>query len=102
MIFKFLDPLYFFLALFLGIFIVYISSPIPDVIIKYPTSDNAGKITYKDEHDVCYRYIANEVECPTDKTLIKSMDTPATVAVAVSDSSNRGILYNLVDRFSAH
>ena len=33
-------------------FFVYILTPTPDIILKYPTPDNAGSIIYKDKADV--------------------------------------------------
>lgn len=68
------DPLYFFVALFIGLFYTYLTTPMPEVIIKYPTPDNAGNIIYKDRADVCYKYIAKPVPCPADKTKIKQLD----------------------------
>lgn len=68
------DPLYFFIALFIGLFYTYLTTPMPEVIIKYPTPENAGKIIYKDKADVCYKYVAKEVSCPADKTQIKKLD----------------------------
>ena len=73
MILKFIIPFYFFIALFIGLFIAYISTPAPDIIIKYPTPQNAGKIVYKDDSDVCYKYKAEEVSCPKDKSNVKNI-----------------------------
>ena len=95
MIFSLIDPLYFFLALCFGIFIVYVSSPIPDLIVKYPTVENAGRITYKDENDVCYRYIAKEVQCPEDKSRIKeSFDAIGPMP----KHEEKSVIYNLIGR----
>lgn len=68
---QYIDPFYFFIALFIGLFFAYISTPIPDIVIKYPTPENAGKIIYRDSGDVCYKYRAEEVECPSDKSKVK-------------------------------
>lgn len=62
-------PIYFFLGLCLGIYYVYITAPEPKVIIKYPTPQNAGKITYVDDSNVCYKYNTKEVPCNTDVTV---------------------------------
>ena len=61
MISKYIIPFYFFIALFIGLFVAYVSTPVPHVIIKYPTPENAGKIIYRDDADVCYKYKATEV-----------------------------------------
>lgn len=84
MINKYIIPFYFFIALFIGLFVAYVSTPVPDVIIQYPTPENAGKIIYKDDADVCYKYKAEEVSCPKDKSKIKNLDEQ----VASNKSSN--------------
>jgi hypothetical protein len=66
MIFDFLNIKYFLVSFATGILIVYLNTPPPEIIIKYPTPLNAGKIIYKDDAGVCYKYKANEVECPTN------------------------------------
>lgn len=72
--FDYIIPLYFFISFSIGILISYLITPTPQIVIKYPTPDNAGKIIYKDSADVCYKYRAKEVSCPTDKTDIKKID----------------------------
>jgi hypothetical protein len=62
---EFFHPLAFFIALIVGLFFAYISTPNPKVIIKYPTPENAGKVVYKDNSGVCYKYHAKEIDCPT-------------------------------------
>lgn len=71
MITDYIDPLVFLIALCVGLFYTYISTPAPTVVIKYPTPDNAGKITYVDDAGVCYRYQMKEVSCPADKSKVK-------------------------------
>lgn len=61
---------YFITSLAIGLLLAYLLTPQPEVIIKYPTPENAGKIVYKDVNDVCYKYKANEVACPADKSKI--------------------------------
>ena len=56
-------PVYFFIGLFLGLYYVYITAPEPKVVIKYPTPENAGKVTYMDDNNVCYKYKIVEVQC---------------------------------------
>ena len=70
----FFDPFYFFIALFVGLFYTYLTTPMPEIIIKYPTPENVGNIIYKDRADVCYKYVAKEVACPADKSKIKKLD----------------------------
>jgi hypothetical protein len=68
----YIDPVAFFIALAIGLFITYIYSPPKKIIIKWPTPENSGKIIYKDNADLCYKYQADEIPCPDDKSLIKN------------------------------
>jgi hypothetical protein len=64
MVFQYIEPFYFIVAFAIGVFVSYILTPKPTIIIKYPTPQNAGKITYVDDAGVCYRYKAVEINCP--------------------------------------
>jgi hypothetical protein len=66
---EYLDPLVFLIALGVGIFIAYVLLPNPTTIYKYPTPDNAGKVTYIDDTGVCYKYRATEVSPNDDNTI---------------------------------
>jgi len=70
----YIDPLYFLIALCVGLLYTYISAPIPKIVIKYPTPFNAGKITYADQNGVCYKYSIQEVQCPSDLSKIKTYE----------------------------
>ena len=72
--FNYIEPFYFFIALFIGMFFVYISTPTPDIIIKYPIPEEADKLIFKDYADTCYKYIAEEIQCPANKNEIKNID----------------------------
>lgn len=61
----------FIISLAFGLFLVYITSPRPDVIYVYPTPDNLEKIQYKDHADNCFIFNSREVACPTDETKIR-------------------------------
>jgi len=69
-IFDFLNPVAFFFALGIGLLYTYLTTPYPKVVYKFPTPANAGKITYVDEDNVCYKYQANQVQCPEDGSKI--------------------------------
>ncbi len=71
MIEKVISPIHFFATLYVCLFVVYVSTPVPEIIIQYPTPKNAGKIVYKNEDDVCYKYKSKEVSCPVDKSRLK-------------------------------
>jgi hypothetical protein len=58
--------IYFFIALFLGFFIVYANAPSPDIVIKFPNLKNAENIMYVDIDDVCYKYTKKKIACPVN------------------------------------
>ena len=64
----------FFIALAIGLFFTYIFAPKKKIIIKWPTPENAGKLIYRDYSELCYKYKANEIPCPDDKSMIKNND----------------------------
>lgn len=54
---------YIVLGLFIGFFIIYITTPPPKLIFKYPTLENIQDTTYVDENGICYQYYAREISC---------------------------------------
>jgi hypothetical protein len=68
-------PFYFFISLFIGFFMVYIFTPPPKIIYKYPTPDNAHKLTFQDEVNNCYKYKTKKIACPLDKKKINTIPT---------------------------
>lgn len=68
-IFNKLNPLAFFVSFCLGIFICYITSPVPQIIVKYPNPDNS-LLRYIDKESKCYKYVKREVNCPKNKDKI--------------------------------
>lgn len=72
MFFDKLNPLAFFIALAVGLFFCYITQPTPKMVVKFPSPQNAGKLQYRNtETDSCFKFDAEKVQCPADKTLIK-------------------------------
>lgn len=67
-----IDPLWFFISLAVGLLVVYVFSPPPQLIVKFPSPFNAGKVVYKDKSDSCYVYKAENTECPLDPSKIKA------------------------------
>jgi hypothetical protein len=67
------DPLAFIISLFIGIFIVYSITPPPKIIVKYPTPENSGRITYKDEAHNCFKVLSKETDCPSDTSKINTI-----------------------------
>jgi hypothetical protein len=69
-IFEYIHPTYFFVSFCIGLLMIYVFTPMPDVIIKYPTPDKADKTIFKDDVDNCYHFMAKEIQCPTKKSEI--------------------------------
>lgn len=67
--FKFINPYAFFISLFIGLMYVYMFTPSPEIIIKYPTPDNTENIRFKDRADNCYKYKTTEIDCLKNKDL---------------------------------
>jgi len=99
MITKYIDLKFFLISLCVGFFFVYIFTPYPDVVIMYPTPENAGKIVYKDAADVCYKYRADEVSCPDDKS--KIVDTNIQ-HVDIEKSEKRGFFETMSKKMSGN
>ena len=59
---EYVDAYVFFIVLGIAILIGYLFSPEPILVFKTPNPRNAGKITYKDESGVCYKYRAKKCE----------------------------------------
>jgi hypothetical protein len=90
---KYLSLKYFFVAFCLGMFMVYITMPLPEIIIRYPTPYNAGTIIYKDSADICYVYDARKVNCPKEgviKTPLQSVNNKI--------KNNKGAITQLFDK----
>jgi len=69
----FINPNAFFISLALGLLFFYVIAPQKRIIIKYPNPENAGKVVYKDSNENCFKFKAEEVTCPTDKSQIKDV-----------------------------
>lgn len=51
---------------------VYVVTPLPKIITKFPTPYNAGKIVYQDAAGTCFVFDAIEVTpCPKNKNVKK-------------------------------
>tara|TARA_B100001093_G_C26839717_1_gene1019977 strand:+ start:458 stop:694 length:237 start_codon:yes stop_codon:yes gene_type:complete len=68
--FKKLNIYAFLIAFSIGIFMCYINQAETITLIRHPTPENAGKIIYQDKHQNCFKYLAEEVVCPEDKSKI--------------------------------
>ena len=65
MILKYINPYIFLISFFIGMFIVYITIPIPEIIYQFPRPDN-NNLVYKDDSGMCYKMIGQQVKCPKD------------------------------------
>ena len=63
---KFINIPVFIVSLAIGIFLVYITNPGPDIIYVYPNPDNIDKIQYKDKSGSCFGFTQSEVKCPSN------------------------------------
>lgn len=67
-----IHPIYFVIAFTVGLLFCYLTHPKPQVVMKFPSPYNAGKIVYKGDDDSCFKFQADKVSCPMDKNLIKA------------------------------
>lgn len=70
---NYIDPNAFFISLALGLMFFYVIAPQKRVVIKYPNPENAGKVVYKDTNENCFKFKAEEVTCPKNKSDIKDV-----------------------------
>ena len=56
----------FIISFAIGLLVVYIVTPIPRIVYKYPSPYNTDKIVYKTNNQICYRYKIKKVNCPKD------------------------------------
>jgi hypothetical protein len=94
---KYLSIKHFFIAFFIGMFMVYITVPLPEIIIRYPTPPNSGSIIYKDNADICYVYKAQEVNCPKKGVI----NTPLQI-INNKAKNNNGAITNLFDKINGN
>ena len=62
---------YFLMAFALGLLGCYMFTPPPQVVVKFPSPHNAGKVMYRDGNDTCFMYRADRVSCPRDRKQIR-------------------------------
>ena len=90
---KYLSLKLFFISFCIGMFMVYILTPLPEIIIRYPTPHNAGKIVYKDSADMCYVYDSREVKCPKKGIVETPLQIPNNKL-----KNNKGAFTKIFDR----
>ena len=73
MFLKFISPKVFLVSLSIGLLFAYLSTPTPTIIHVYPTPDNVNQLEYIDKANNCFKFTAQEVKCPADRSSIKSI-----------------------------
>jgi hypothetical protein len=63
----------FLIAFSLTMLYVYCFTERPEIIIKYPTPENAHQFIFKDDSDNCYRFHTQEVKCPVNPLEVSSL-----------------------------
>jgi hypothetical protein len=58
-------------GIIIGIISIYFVTPKKEVIHRYPTPDNTGKLTYKDKNGICYKYNAITVDCDKNESRLR-------------------------------
>ena len=61
----------FVVGLVIGVIAIIFIKPEQIITRKYPTPENAGKITYKDKNSICYKYAAKQVDCDKNESRLK-------------------------------
>jgi hypothetical protein len=73
MILEYISLPIFLVSFAIGIFFVYVYGPEMKTIYIYPSPENIDKVIFKDKSDNCFRYEANEVDCPKNDFLISKI-----------------------------
>lgn len=58
-------------GLIVGIIAILFIKPQQNVVYKYPTPENSGKLVYKDRNGICYKYSVKEVDCDKNESRLK-------------------------------
>jgi hypothetical protein len=85
----------FLLAFSIGMLYVYCVSNRPQVIIKYPTPDNAKDFVFRDDSQNCYKFHTEEVKCPKNPLSISTIPIQRQVETFQNKSEIPYSPYNL-------
>lgn len=61
----------FFMSFAIGLLYCYVTTPPPEIVYKFPSPLNSGKVVYKESNNKCYKYNAEKVACPINRNIIK-------------------------------
>lgn len=70
MLSRYVNTNIFLITFILSLIVVYMVQPEAKIVYKFPTPENAGKLTYQNSDKSCYKYEAVQVKCPSDPNLI--------------------------------
>ena len=73
MILEYISLPIFIISFAIGLFFVYIYGPEMKTIYIYPSPENIDKVILKDKADNCFRYEANEIECPKNDSILSKI-----------------------------
>lgn len=62
---------FFLISFAVGLLVCYVMAPAPEVVVKFPSPFNAGKVLYKDKAGTCFMYKADRSTCPKDRASVK-------------------------------
>lgn len=64
---KYINLKAFLISFAIGLLYIYLSDDYKNVVIMYPTPMNAGKHTYADKANNCFKYNLKESTCSSNK-----------------------------------
>ena len=72
-LFKNLNPIAFIVSFLLGMIYCYYMKPPKRIMYKHPTPNNINNTIYRNNHDQCYKYTMEEVNCPENEKAISEI-----------------------------
>lgn len=97
-----IDPFWFIVSFCVGLFYVYCMYRNPDVIIKYPTPEDAHQTIFKDDADNCYRFQTKEVDCPKNPLSVHTIPVQRKVEYFDSPTQTNGINHRTLPREASY
>lgn len=73
MILNYISLPVFIVSLAIGLFFVYVLGPEKKTIYVYPNPENVDKILFRDKANNCFSLKPEEVECPSDSSLLAKL-----------------------------
>jgi hypothetical protein len=64
-----LNAVYLIISFCIGIGYIYIITPPPTVVMKFPSPHNTSSLIYKDKSNACYKYKHNKVSCEANNVI---------------------------------